>query len=73
MGQRAPAALTTKWIGMRDVKCAVVGPAGPVWQANAGLWRNANQIRTGPPLALTPASGALGQARDGDEQDRAQC
>ncbi len=41
----SPAALTTKWIRMRDVDSV---------------------------LTLTPASGSLGQARDGGEQDQAE-
>src|ERR1019366_4108802 len=36
------------------------------------MWHDADQIRTDPPLTLTLASGALGQARDGGEQDRAE-
>src|ERR1700730_970974 len=56
---------------MRDVNSIVFGQAGPVRQADVGLWRNAEQIRTDPPLTLTPASWALGQAGDGGDQDRA--
>jgi hypothetical protein len=41
-----------------------------VRQADAGLWRNAEQIRTDAPLTLTRALGGLGQAGDGDTQDR---
>ena len=57
---------------MRDVKCVVFGQAGSVRQAYAGLWRDADQICASPPLILTPALGALGQARDGGAQDRGQ-
>ena len=55
---------------MRDVNSVVFGQAGPVRQADAGLWRNAEQIRTDAPLTLTRALGGLGQAGDGDTQDR---
>jgi hypothetical protein len=52
---------------MRDVKCVVFGNAGELKPADAGIWRDADQFRTDPPLTLTPASGALGQAGDGAE------
>ena len=57
---------------MRDVKCVVFGNAGELKPADAGIWRDADQFRTDPPLTLTPASGALGQAGDGGDQDRAE-
>jgi hypothetical protein len=51
MGQRAQPirTLSTKWIGMRDVKCVVRKTS-----------------------CLARASGALGQAGDGGDQDRAE-
>jgi hypothetical protein len=58
---------------MRDVNSVVFGQAGPARQADAGLW-GATGIKfdPGPPLTLTRPSGALGQAGDGGDQDRAE-
>jgi hypothetical protein len=58
---------------MRDVNSVVFGQAGPARQADAGLW-GATRIKfdPGPPLTLTRPSGALGQAGDGGDQDRAE-
>jgi hypothetical protein len=36
------------------------------------LPQSADQTQTGSPLTLTPVSGALGEARDGGDQDRAE-
>jgi hypothetical protein len=61
------------WRARSSMRASVDGETTVPRQADAGLW-GATRIKfdPGPPLTLMRPSGALGQAGDGGDQDRAE-